>query len=186
MDVLFESLVVEPLIPCERLQEPPFGSFSWGIRMSGVRLPPDIAAALKEEWERVAPDSLGHPEEFRQPPRTYREGSLRRVYVNVYERNPAARAQCIAHHGLRCSVCEMSFLEKYGPVAGGLIHVHHLVPLSGINEEYEIDPVHDLRPVCPSCHAVIHLRTPPYEIEEVQQLLSNAGAQQGSSRSQSA
>jgi 5-methylcytosine-specific restriction protein A len=59
------------------------------------------------------------------------------------------------------------FEQCYGEVAKGFIHVHHLRPLSEIGEEYEVDPIADLRPVCPNCHAVLHLRVPAYSIEEV-------------------
>jgi predicted HNH restriction endonuclease len=37
--------------------------------------------------------------------------------------------------------------------------------------EYVVDPVADLRPVCPNCHAVLHSRRPAYSIEEVRGLL---------------
>jgi predicted HNH restriction endonuclease len=48
--------------------------------------------------------------------------------------------------------------------------VHHLRPISEIAEEYEVDPVKDLRPVCPNCHAMIH-RTPQlYSIEEMKNI----------------
>jgi len=36
-----------------------------------------------------------------------------------------------------------------------------------------VDPVKDLRPVCPNCHAVIHLRGGCLSIEEVQELINN-------------
>ena len=100
------------------------------------------------------------------------EGSMRQVTVNAYERNPRARRLCIAAHGTSCCVCEFDFGAVYGPAAEGFIHVHHLRPLSDIAEEYQVDPVNDLRPVCPNCHAVIHRRTPPYSIEEVRAMLA--------------
>jgi 5-methylcytosine-specific restriction enzyme A len=53
----------------------------------------------------------------------------------------------------------------------GFIHVHHLTPLSSLGTDYEVDPIRDLRPVCPNCHAVLHRREPPYSPEEVQQFL---------------
>jgi 5-methylcytosine-specific restriction enzyme A len=28
-----------------------------------------------------------------------------------------------------------------------------------------------LRPVCPNCHAVLHLRTPPFSIDEARAML---------------
>ncbi len=33
----------------------------------------------------------------------------------------------------------------------GFIHVHHLKPLSEVGYEYRVDPIRDLRPVCPNC-----------------------------------
>lgn len=102
------------------------------------------------------------------------EGSTRTVVVNSYERNPIARRRCIEAHGTSCCICGLNFEERYGPAAAGFIHVHHLTPISRIGVEYEIDPVADLRPVCPNCHAVIHLRNPPYSIEEAKAMLQRA------------
>ncbi|HVE70782.1 MAG TPA: HNH endonuclease [Thermoanaerobaculia bacterium] len=98
------------------------------------------------------------------------EGAVRHVRVNAYERNPVARRRCLEAHGCACTVCGFDFGEVYGPHAAGYIHVHHLTPLSEIREEYEIDPVVDMVPLCPNCHAAIHLRTPPFSIEEMQVL----------------
>lgn len=60
----------------------------------------------------------------------------------------------------------------YGPEFAGFIHVHHLRPLSGIGGGYVVDPVEDLRPVCPNCHAVIHHGGRLRSIEEVRHLLA--------------
>lgn len=103
--------------------------------------------------------------------KVFREGAVRQVSVNAYERNPQAREACIAHYGTRCYVCHIDFGELYGPAVKGFIHVHHLCPLSSTGEGYKVDPSVDLRPVCPNCHAVIHSRTPPYSMEEVRQMM---------------
>jgi hypothetical protein len=97
----------------------------------------------------------------------YWEGATRTVRVNAYERNAAARQKCIAHWGARCSACEMSFEVQYGDIGTGFIHVHHLRSLSEVNEHYQVDPINDLRPVCPNCHAMLHRRQPPLTIEEL-------------------
>ncbi len=99
------------------------------------------------------------------------EGAVRSVTVNAYERNPEARRQCIAAHGTSCYICGFTFGVVYGIVAQGYIHVHHLRPLSEVGQAYIVDPIHDLRPVCPNCHAVIHSRLPPYTIDEVKRLI---------------
>ncbi|MGG6269354.1 HNH endonuclease [Leptolyngbya sp. AN03gr2] len=99
------------------------------------------------------------------------EGSVHQVMLNAYERNSEARRRCIEHHGAICGVCKFNFEKKYGLVAQGFIHVHHLKPLSKIQEEYEVDPITDLLPVCPNCHAVIHLGGKTRNIEEVKSYL---------------
>jgi hypothetical protein len=96
------------------------------------------------------------------------EGGVQQVMVNSYERNPEARRRCIEHYGANCRVCGMDFRAAYGTFAEGFIHVHHLKPLSEIGERYVIDPIADLRPVCPNCHAVIQLGGAACTIEEAQ------------------
>ena len=100
-----------------------------------------------------------------------REGTRYQVLVNAYERNPEARRRCLAAHGTSCCICGFGFGAVYGEVAEGYIHVHHLRPLAEVGGEYEVDPVEDLRPVCPNCHAVLHLGGVCRSIEEVRQLL---------------
>ena len=99
------------------------------------------------------------------------EGAVRSVLVNQYERNREARAACIKRYGARCIVCSLDFESIYGPIGKGFIHVHHLRQISEIKEGYQIDPIADLRPVCPNCHAVIHKRNPPYTVEEMKNLV---------------
>lgn len=103
---------------------------------------------------------------------TFGEGAIRRVMVNAYERNPVARVRCIEAHGTVCVVCHFDFSAIYGASAAGFIHVHHIRALSSIRAQYEVDPVEDLRPVCPNCHAVIHMANPPRSIEQVKAMLS--------------
>ena len=99
------------------------------------------------------------------------EGSRYQITINAYERDHRARKLCIARYGAVCIICGFSFGSVYGNEAEGIIHVHHLRPLSEIGIEYEVDPILDLRPVCPNCHAVLHRRVPAYSIEEVRLFL---------------
>ena len=100
------------------------------------------------------------------------EGAVYRVAVTAYERNPIARRKCLAHYGSSCVVCGFDFKAMYGQEAEGFIHVHHIRMLSETGKEHEIDPVKDLRPVCPNCHSVIHLKAPPYSIDELKDMLT--------------
>ncbi len=99
------------------------------------------------------------------------EGTTYTTTVNIFERNPIAREACIQYYGSSCCICGFDFGVLYGDSMMGFIHVHHLRPLSEIREEYVIDPIRDLRPVCPNCHAVIHSRRPAYSPEEVRSML---------------
>jgi 5-methylcytosine-specific restriction protein A len=107
-----------------------------------------------------------YPEQIEQPEK-YPEGAQVQITVNAYERNPHARQKCIEHWGCRCMVCDFDFAAEFGSVGDGFIHVHHVVPLSEIREEYEVDPVEDLRPVCPNCHAMLHRSRPVLSIEDL-------------------
>lgn len=120
--------------------------------------------------------SENHPEilsEEVSEPEVYLEGALKQVYVNIYERNPIARKKCLEHYGVNCSVCEFNFYENYGETGKDFIHVHHLKPLHEIGKKYEIDPINDLRPVCPNCHAMLHKKWPAIEIEELKSIVDN-------------
>jgi hypothetical protein len=110
------------------------------------------------------------PEEI-EPPKTVPEGAKKTVVVNAYERNPDARDSCIEKWGLNCVVCNFNFEGAYGETGKGFIHVHHLVPLSTIGKEYELDPENDLRPVCPNCHAMLHRQKTVLSIEELKDIL---------------
>lgn len=101
------------------------------------------------------------------------EGAVKSVLVNAYERNAEARRRCIEHYDPICSVCSFDFGEVYGNAVRGYIHVHHLKALSEIAAEYVVDPIADLRPVCPNCHAVIHSREVPYTLEELRELIAS-------------
>jgi len=119
-------------------------------------------------------DRVSHPEEIEQTLNLV-EGATYQVTVNAYERNSKARRICIAYYGAKCFVCGFDFERRYGQIGRGIIHVHHERALSTIGEAYKVDPITDLKPVCPNCHAVIHKRIPAFTVEEVQAMLKGAG-----------
>lgn len=133
------------------------------------RLREEVVAALQACGFTVSGDPM--PNEVSHAGQLV-EGAVRQVSVNAYERNPVARARCIEAHGAVCVVCNFDFGAVYGPSASGFIHVHHIKALASIGTQYEVDPIEDLRPVCPNCHAVIHMATPARSIEEVKAMLS--------------
>lgn len=117
---------------------------------------------------QVAEGSL--PEEI-PPTQTYTEGAAKSILVNAYERNPAARKACLAHHGFACAVCGFDFRKFYGERGQGFIHVHHVRAIADIGAAYEVNPIEDLRPVCPNCHAMIHRQSPALSIEDLRAVI---------------
>ncbi|WP_406600262.1 HNH endonuclease [Flavobacterium ardleyense] len=87
--------------------------------------------------------------------------------------NTVARSLCINHYGFKCQVCEFDFEKKFGEIGKNFIHVHHVVDISTIGSEYELDPIVDLKPVCPNCHAVLHKKRPSYNINELKSFIIN-------------
>ncbi len=106
----------------------------------------------------------------------FNEGSVQRILVNRYERDPRAREACIREYGTKCFLCSFDFVVKFGEMMDGFTHVHHLKPLSSLGSDYKINPIRDLRPVCPNCHAVLHRREPPLSLDEVRRLLQKQQA----------
>lgn len=182
--VKFDALLcldTDPILPRGLLSAPPFSTMNWDTRVSGVRIPDNIAEELERVWTDVVNGKgFSLPEEVEEAEVIY-EGAVRRISVNAYERNHEARRQCIAHYGPTCCICGFDFADAYGEVGKAVIHVHHLRQLSEIGGEYQMDPIRDLRPVCPNCHAIIHRRKPAYTLEEVEAFLHQAKRQSASS-----
>jgi 5-methylcytosine-specific restriction protein A len=144
------------------------------IQGSGIAVPPPAVRKLHDLWAHHTSTVL-----FRSPdePRgldgqAFPEGALSRVEVNRYERDPRARKACLNHWGYRCAACDFSFEERYGELGKDFIHVHHTIELSRVPPGYHVDPINDLRPVCPNCHAMIHRGTgPALAIDEIRRQL---------------
>jgi len=177
IDVHFDTILdPEKLIfPCARLSKGIYTKMHWEPQASGATIPDDVAEQLEKDWAQFLKRPVPFKEivfaEEAEVARTYTEGAKRRITVNAYERSAKARVICIQHYGLNCSVCGLNFEETYGEIGIGFIHVHHLKPLSEIGKDYKLNPITDLRPICPNCHAMIHQRNPAYTIDELKAIL---------------
>lgn len=103
----------------------------------------------------------------------FKEGASKTVTVNQYERSAIARSKCLEYHGYKCAVCSFDFENVYGEIGEKYIHVHHIVPISEIGREYDLNPVKDLIPICPNCHAMIHITRPALSIKQLKQIIDN-------------
>ena len=104
---------------------------------------------------------------------TYAEGHVQTVYVNRYERDPRNRREAIKKHGTQCFGCRSSLRDRYGEIAEGFIHIHHTKPLAAVHGPITPD-LDDLIPLCPNCHAVVHLQDPALTIDELRECIDAA------------
>jgi 5-methylcytosine-specific restriction protein A len=167
-DVLLHPFQEEILM--RSILEERIPSVHWTPQASGTAIKPEEAAHLEFMWSRHLEEIGLSPIQFSEEISTaerYWEGAVSRIVVNAYERNPRARRACIDYHGCKCAVCGFDFEEVFGEIGKVYIQVHYLKQLAEIGEQYEINPVTDLIPVCPNCHAMLHWRTPPFPCEEL-------------------
>jgi len=124
---------------------------------------------IRDEVTRVLSITNIYPDEIEE---TFQEGNSKKVYVNRFERDKKAREVCLKHFGYNCQICNFNFEEIYGEIGKNSIHVHHIIPLSEIAQNYKVDPIKDLLPVCPNCHLILHKKNAP-TIKELKEKIGN-------------
>ena len=158
------------------------------LSVEAIALTPQFSALFTEEELETArtrlnelppeafPTESGKPAERladELPDKVFTEGAARKITVNSYERDPKAREACLKYFGAICQVCGLNFAERYGEdLGGGFIHVHHKRPIHTLKASYKVDPKKDLVPVCPNCHAMLHRKEPPLDVEQLQARLN--------------
>ncbi len=142
------------------------GVWFWTMRPNLVEAIKQLGWAREQRYETF----FLNPEE-RTPTEEFTEGKSQLVAVNVFERNQKARTACLQHYGFICVACGFDFEKFYGALGREFIHVHHIKPLAEIGEEYIVDPVRDLQPVCPNCHAMLHRKTPALTVSQLKDLI---------------
>ncbi len=174
----FEALInpkSEPLLSLDLLKQGNLAKVNWSSQASGIEIRQEFVDELEALWfnflsnQNNGSNLLAGPEKKFQ--NEYTEGTPNNVIITQYERNPYARKVCIEHYGLSCLICGFNFQNVYGEIGKDFIHVHHLRQLATIGKENKIDPIKDLRPVCPNCHAMIHRRKEPYTLEEIKEIV---------------
>ena len=73
---------------------------------------------------------------------------------------------------LDCEICGFSSSRIYRGIAGDYCEVHHLLPLSRV-EQTTSTRMEDLAILCANCHRVVHMRDDPepYTLNEVRNML---------------
>ncbi len=100
------------------------------------------------------------------------EGRKVLIYTTKYERNPANRREALRIHGTRCMACGFDFEKMYGDRGRNYIEVHHIKPLSHVNEEILVNPETDLICLCSNCHRIVHRKkNAVLTLEELKELI---------------
>lgn len=151
------------------------------VRRAGMVLPPSAEPGLRRLWREQGPTAAGRGQLV---PGTFPPEAVSRIDVNRFERNADARRSCLAFHGTSCAACGYSFETTYG--TADVMDVHHVVPPALLESGYQLDPITDLVPLCPNCHAVAHCGTgPPLTIQELRSMMAASGHLRGEAVSES-
>ncbi len=148
----------------------------WFPQQSGISIKKDVVDALELNWfnfireNNYIKNSFISNDVVTEITESFHEGKSKEIVQTRYERNPQARKVCLSHHGYSCKICDFNFEKYFGKVGKGFIHVHHINPIADIGKEYKVDPINDLLPVCPNCHAMIHSKRPAFTIEEIKEI----------------
>lgn len=161
------------ILPLKVLSEK-FSTQHWSSQSSGISIRDDIVDELELLWlqyvssnQKISESVIKYQNEIK-----HFEGTLIRLMVNKYERDPVARELCIKNYGYKCYVCGFDFENTYGDLGKDFIHVHHKKPVSmNQGKKYEIDPINDLIPLCANCHSMVHRKNPPMDIEDLKKLI---------------
>ena len=146
-----------------------FGGLAFSRRHK-YETPVQITWGFKGEID-ARPEVL--PEEVVEPEK-YVEGATKTISMSMSRTLGISQGLLRCIQPIACSVCDFNFGSDYGEIGEGFIHVHHLKQLADIGEMYELDPIKDLRPVCPNCHAMLHKRRPAFSIEELKEIRDTA------------
>jgi hypothetical protein len=102
------------------------------------------------------------------------EGRRRLVLHLQRERNQTlVRKKKEQAASLDCEICGFSFKRTYSGASGDYCEVHHVLPLSKV-EQTTRTRMEDLAILCANCHRVVHLRDDPepYTLNEVRRMLA--------------
>lgn len=178
VDLQFDFLLnpyKEDILTLDILQTGRLINQHWTSQSSGISIQPHLVDELEALWfdllatKPINENPFIYIEDTRH--QIFTEGLITEVRLTRYERNPYARKVCLEHYGYSCSVCKFNFEQVYGDIGKNFVHVHHLTPLANIGRVYNVDPVEDLRPVCPNCHAMLHRKKLGFTIEELKSLI---------------
>lgn len=155
-------------------ERPAFFAFIHDYKKDGWELIKNLEKAIEnlgwiEDKDDVSDIERFNTEISRNEEKLYKEGKAIKIFVNKFERDRNLVKECIKIHGRICAGCKMSFKDKYGEDIIDIVHVHHKKPLSEIRGEKYKNPIKDLVPLCPNCHAVVHSVMPVMDIEQLKE-----------------
>lgn len=142
--------------------------YTWILRPEVVRSLEDVGL-VDPNFAESGP--VNDPDIHEDPNRSAIEGRRRLVLHLERERNRTLVNQKKEQaKSLACEICGFLFSEKYGEIGADYCEAHHLVPLADADVGRET-LLSELMLVCANCHRVIHLRNPPYEPDEVREMI---------------
>lgn len=174
VDIEFQVLREEPIVPFATLQLPPFSDFQWSIQASGVAIPTALAADLDASVKRhiaaytVDLVDLDLFEEGSQVPRSHLVTERDKKVVREKREDTLRRTGKLA-----CEVCDFDFLVAYGERGRTFCEVHHTIPFQ-VRPGLRVTNLDERAILCSNCHRMVH-RSPTVTVSELRELLKKPG-----------
>lgn len=138
------------------------------------KLTSESAQILEQVWydDEYTPEDIQDYLELSEDDKAYNEGKLIVRTLRERQRNrnlvEDAKARFKALHGsLYCEGCGFNFEDTYGV---DYIEAHHIEQMASYDGERETS-IGDLVMLCSNCHRMVHTRTPPLTLAELQRLI---------------
>lgn len=150
LDTLIDPLKA-PILSRPTLSRGDLKSRCWDTRMSGIRIPDQIAVALERAWSSITTGEAPSVSSTK-----VLEGTLTEIRYYRRGRHPGLRLEALAKAKGVCAACGQDFSRVWDGRGARVLQVHHRKQMSAWDKP-RLTAVADLAVVCANCHQLIHI-----------------------------
>ena len=127
-------------------------------------------------WGLIKPDEQLLNVDFSAEDESFKEGKKFLKQHLIRERNPYLKMHAIKkfkethQNQVFCEICGFNFYDRYGELGRDYIELHHLKPVSQLQEN-ETTQLTDTILLCSNCHSMVHRKRPWLSLTQLKEIL---------------